>query len=104
MGWIWDNPAERAHRIVSAAPELQPPTPEELRTLLDHIAARDDQLHLFVALAAVTGARRAQLLGLRWHNVHLDTHRVSFCAGWVEGPDGPVLAATKDQAALLGGP
>ena len=27
-GWIWDNPAERAHRIVSAAPVLRPPTPE----------------------------------------------------------------------------
>ena len=48
-------------------------------------------------LAAVTGARRAQLLGLRWHNVHLETHRVSFCAGWVEGPDGPVLAPTKTK-------
>src|ERR671918_14961 len=38
-GWIWDNPAEHAHRIVSAAPELRPPTPEELRALLDHFAA-----------------------------------------------------------------
>jgi integrase len=96
-GWIWHNPAERAHRIVSAAPELRPPTPDELRALLDHIAALDDQLHLFVMLAAVTGARRAELLGLRWHNVHLETHRVSFCAGWVEGPDGPVLAPTKTK-------
>ena len=48
-------------------------------------------------LAAFTGARRAQLLGLRWHNVHLDAERVSFCAGWVEGPDGPVLTATKTK-------
>ena len=28
---------------------------------------------------------------------HLDTSRVSFCAGWVEGPDGPVLTATKTK-------
>src|SRR5919106_1372621 len=27
------------HRILSAAPELRPPTPEELRALLDHFAA-----------------------------------------------------------------
>ncbi len=95
--WIWDNPADRAHRIVHVTPELRPPTPEELRTLLDHVAARDPQLHALVVLAAFTGARRAQLLGLRWHNVHLAARRVSFSAGWVEGPDGPVLAATKTK-------
>ena len=88
-GWIWDNPAERAHRIVATSPELHPPTREELRRLLDHVAGRDQTFHLFLLLAAYTGARRAQLLGLRWRNVHLDTCRVSFRAGWVEGPHGP---------------
>lgn len=39
----------------------------------------------------------AQLLGLRWHNISLATRRISFCAGWVEGPDGPVLAPTKTK-------
>ena len=38
-GWIWDNPAERAHRIVHVPAELRPPTPAELRTLLDYVAA-----------------------------------------------------------------
>ena len=78
-------------------PELHPPTPDELRTLLDHVAERDPQLHVLLVLAAFTGARRAELLGLRWHNVHFDTGRVSFCAGWVEGPNGPVLTATKTK-------
>jgi integrase len=96
-GWVWDNPAERAHRIVATAGELHPPTPDELRTLLDHVATRDPQLHGFLVVAACTGARRAQLLGLRWHNVHFDTGRVSFCGGWVEGPDGPMLGATKTK-------
>jgi integrase len=96
-GWIWDNPAERAHRIVHVSVELRPPTRAELRTLLDHVAEHDPQLHALLMLAAFTGARRAQLLGLRWHNVHLATKRVSFSAGWVEGPDGPVLAATKTR-------
>jgi integrase len=50
-----------------------------------------------LTLAALTGARRAQLLGLRWHNVPLATRRVSFCAGWVEGPHGPELTATKTR-------
>lgn len=38
-GWISDNPAERAHRIVTNPAELRPPTPQELRVLLDYIVA-----------------------------------------------------------------
>jgi integrase len=96
-GWIWDNAAERAHRIVHVSPELRPPTPDEVRALLYHVVERDPQLHALLVLAAFTGARRAQLLGLRWHNVHLAARRVSFSAGWVEGPDGPVLTTTKTK-------
>ena len=52
---------------------------------------------MFLVLAAFTGARRAQLLGLRWDNVSLTAGRVAFRAGWVEGPNGPVLADTKTR-------
>jgi integrase len=79
-GWLWDNPAERAHRIVATTTEPRPPTPADLRAPLDHVARRDAQLHTFLVLAAVTGARRAQLLGLRWHNVHAAARRLSFCS------------------------
>jgi integrase len=79
-GRVWDNPVERAHRVVTVSRELRPPTPQELRALLEHVAARDRQFHTLLVLAAFTGARRAQLLGLRWHNVHLATKRVSFSA------------------------
>ncbi len=96
-GWIWDNPAERAHRIRTVPKEIRPPTPIELRALLAHVAERDPQLHTLLLVAAVTGARRAQLLGLRWRNIDLDRGRISFCCGWVEGPHGPVLAATKSK-------
>lgn len=54
-------------------------------------------MHVFLVPAAVTGARRAQLLGLRWHNIDFEHGRISFCAGWVEGPEGPTLAATKTK-------
>ena len=96
-GWIWDNPAERAHRITTVAKEIRPPTPIELRTLLAHVAERDQQFHTLLLIAAVTGARRAQVLGLCWRNIDLERRRVSFCNGWVEGPNGPVLAATKTK-------
>ncbi len=96
-GWIWDNPVERSHRIVAARPELRPPTPEELRILLKYLREDDPALHAFVTLAAFTGGRRAQLLGLRWRNVDLRAGRVSFTGGWVEGPNGPVLSTTKTK-------
>ncbi|MEO5840305.1 MAG: tyrosine-type recombinase/integrase [Acidimicrobiales bacterium] len=96
-GWIWNNPAERAHRIVSVAPELSPPTPAEVRVLLDHVHRRDPALHTFVVVAAFSGGRRSQLLGLRWRNVDFDHGRLSFCAGWVEGAEGPVLTTTKTK-------
>jgi hypothetical protein len=33
-GWIWDNPAQRTHRITVPKRELRPPTPAELEALL----------------------------------------------------------------------
>ena len=95
--WIWDNPALRTHRITVSKREMQPPTPAELQAMLPHVAENDRQFYVFLVLAAFTGARRAQLLGLRWNNISLTEERVAFRAGWVEGPDGPVLADTKTK-------
>ena len=97
-GWIWDNPAERVHRIVVRTTPIQPPTPSEMVRLLKHLEATDPALHCFVALAASTGARRAQLLGLGWECVDLDRRRVAFRSGWVEGEHGPVLTDTKTRS------
>jgi integrase len=96
-GWIWDDPAERAHRIVVVSREPEPPTTEELVVLLEHLQDSDMLFHAFVMLAAVTGARRAQLLALRWRDVNLTIGQVAFSNGWVEGPAGPVLTATKSK-------
>jgi hypothetical protein len=62
-GWIWDNPADRAHRIVAVAREPQPPSVEELGVLLDHVRALDPAFHVLLVLAATTGARRASCSG-----------------------------------------
>ena len=96
-GWIWDNPAERAHRIPSASREPDPPTPAELDSLLSYLRTTNAALYTFVVLGATTGARRAQLLGLRWRNVNLADGQVAFTNGWVEGPCGPVLTDTKTK-------
>ncbi len=96
-GWIWDNPAERAHRITVVSREPEPPSPEELVVLLEHLRVREPEFYVFVMLAAMTGARRAQLLGLRWRNIDLRIGQIAFSNGYVEGPSGPVLSATKSK-------
>jgi integrase len=96
-GWVWDNPAERAHRIVVPPTEVHPPTPAELQYLLDHIQTRYARFHALVLLAATTGARRAQLLGLTWEQVHHDYKRIAFIRGWVQGTQGSTVAPTKTK-------
>jgi integrase len=97
-GWIWDNPAERAHRITVVPTEPDPPSPNELHSVLDYLRDSEPAFYLFVLfvlLGAMTGARRAQLLGLRWRNIDLQVGQIAFTHGYVEGPTGPVLTSTK---------
>ena len=63
--WIWDKPATHTAKIVAPNWEPNPPTVKELVVLLDHLESRDPALHGFVLVGAMTGARRAQLLGLK---------------------------------------
>lgn len=53
------------------ADEVNPPTPEQVKTLIGE--ARDrPALALWLRLASVTGARRGELCGLRWSDLRLD--------------------------------
>ena len=47
--------------------------------------------------AVTTGARRSQLLALRWPDVDFDHAALSLSRALVEGPTGPVLRATKNR-------
>jgi integrase len=57
------------------APRMQTWTAEELRRFLDHV--RKDRLYPAWRLAAMTGVRRGELLGLKWRDVDLDVGRVT---------------------------
>ena len=95
--WIWANPAALASPPRSEPVEMRPPTPADVAVLLAHTAETDPLLHLFVVLAATTGARRGQLLALRWMDIDFDTKSISFQRALVEGPGGPVLVPTKTR-------
>ena len=71
------NPAARSKRPKSNAAEpIQVWTVEQLGSFL--AAARSHRLFAFYRLAAYTGARRGELLYLRWSAVDLDAAEVTF--------------------------
>jgi integrase len=71
-GWISHNPAIDASPPRVTAKELRPPTPEQVVHLFRLAKETDPALATFVLLAASTGARRGELIALRWSDVDLN--------------------------------
>lgn len=71
-GLIARNPADRAHQAPRRGEqaEMKVWTGEELRRFLT--AVQDHDLYPLLRLAAYTGMRRGELLGLRWADVNFD--------------------------------
>jgi integrase len=79
--------------------ELRPPTPQQVAALLESVRSSAPDLYMYLRLAVCTGARRSQLLALRWGDVDADRSVVSFTRALVEGPDGPQLRGRKSRRA-----
>lgn len=71
-GWIAVNPAGAASPPKVRRSSIAIPEPAVIGALVEAAAAVNPGLPVFVRLAAVTGARRGELCGLRWRNVDLD--------------------------------
>ncbi len=95
--WIWLNPASTATPPRPEPTDIRPPSVADVVRLLDHVAVGDQALFTYLRLAALTGARRSQLLALRWSEVDLARSALSFTRALVEGPDGPRLQPTKTR-------
>ena len=74
-GLLRRNPAERAHAMPKDRPEMRTWSADELATFLAFVA-QDRELALY-HVAAATGMRRGELLGLRWRDVDLAGARLS---------------------------
>jgi integrase len=70
-------------------PEHRTWTAAELARFLDHLDRTNDPLYPAVVLAATTGLRRGEVLGLRWADVDLDRGRAAIrqTLGAVRDPD-----------------
>ncbi|WP_236700342.1 tyrosine-type recombinase/integrase [Allosalinactinospora lopnorensis] len=84
---IASNPVERAKRPRKQSKEPGSVwTPAQLRQFLTEVASRH-RLHAFFHVAAYTGARRGELLNLRWFDVDLEASeiRITGTASFIDG-------------------
>ncbi len=93
--WIWMNPASNATPPRVPPADVRPPSPQQVAVLLEWTRRQDPQLFCFLRLAVSTGARRSQLLALRWGDVDEEWTAVAFTRALVVGPNGPELRSTK---------
>ena len=98
-GWIGINPAIATTPPRVPASDIRPPAREDLARVLRRAAEESPDLACYLMLAAATGARRSELIALRWTDVDLDTATVSIERGIVLGPDGLVEKGTKTHSA-----
>jgi integrase len=96
--WIWLNPAALASPPRVEPADIRPPSVEQIRRLLAVVRAEDVDFFTYLHLAVMTGARRGQLLALRWSDVNFDHAAIGFARALVEGPTGPVLGRLRTAA------
>jgi integrase len=74
-----------------SAKEIEPPSSSEVRTVIDHLLAKDPDWGTLVAVIAWTGCRRGEAAGLRWEDVDLTEgsllirRSVAAVPGWDTG-------------------
>ncbi len=96
-GWIKANPYPSAATPKPDEPrDVTPPTPEQVRGLI--CAARVSETPYMgdlIELAAATGARRGELLGLTWRHVDLEAAELLIEQSVAEADGGAVVKGTK---------
>jgi integrase len=96
-GWIERNPAEFAHPPKLPRRRVQPPDPEGVAHLLNAALAADWELAVFLWLAVTTGARRGELVALRWPSVDVKRGLLRLGDNYVVRNGQQRLKGTKTQ-------
>jgi integrase len=96
--WIPSNPVRLASPPPVRQAELAPPSTETVVRLVARVRDRDPQLARFLLCAAITGARRGELCGLRWEDVDLEAGSVRFGRALIDVSGEVVLKDTKTHA------
>lgn len=94
-GWITHNPAIDASPPRVPMKEPKPPDPDQVVWLFRVAKESDPDLATFIMLAASSGARRGELLALRWTDLDLDRGSLSIERGLVRAGDNLIEQDTK---------
>ena len=80
--WVWLNPASTASPPRVPPADVRPPGPPLVAALLDTVRDHHPGLHAYLCLAVSTGARRSQLLALRWVDIDEPRTRLGSSERW----------------------
>jgi|GEM_PF-1045877 len=94
-GWLPINPAAAASPPRVPQPEITPPSPEQLGRILGRARDESPELAAYLLLSAATGARRSEVIALRWRDLDLDDAVATFARGIVIVNGGLVEKDTK---------
>ena len=97
-GWIGVNPAASASPPRVPPSSVAPPDPEELALLLGRATEESPELACYILVAAATGARRSELVALRWSDVDFEDATIEISRAIVIAKNGTVEKDTKTHA------
>ena len=98
-GLIADNPAKRVKKPKPVRRTASLLTVDQMRQMLE--ATKDTEWEAFYRLALFTGARRGELLALRWSDVDWDAGTVTIRSNLVEVAGKPVETTPKNGEARV---
>ena len=98
-GWLGLNPASAATPPRVPVSDIRPPSGPDLVRVLQRALDREPELACFLVLASATGARRSELVALKWSDVDTDRRTLTIQRGIVQGPDGLVEKEAKTHSA-----
>jgi integrase len=90
-GWTTHNPAKLATPPAAGRTEVAPPDAQGVARLLTAATEQDPELGLFLRLAVVLGARRSELIALKWRDVDLGGGEVLIASGVVRVAGQPLI-------------
>jgi integrase len=90
-GWTTHNPARLATPPAAGRAEVAPPDPQGVARLLTAAMDQHPELGLFLRLAVVLGARRSELIALKWREVDLVAGEVLIASGVVRVAGQPLI-------------
>jgi integrase len=94
--WLSENVADFVEVPEFDKPEIVPPSPEQVIVLIDVATKKNYAWGTYLRVAAVTGARRGEMCGLRWADISDDCSQVTIRRAVVlDGKGGVVDRSTK---------